>query len=83
MTGNREDDKNPTIYHKSLKCVIFMCVNFIVKGDIFALWSKKMRLKEVANFVPKLTTVRPQDRTMVQKDAFKRSREFWPETDNF
>jgi hypothetical protein len=35
-----------------------------------------MRLKEVANFGPKLTTFRPQDRTMVQKDAFKRSREF-------
>jgi hypothetical protein len=31
----------------------------------------------------KLTTFRPQDRTMVQKDAFKRSRDFWPKTDNF
>ena len=53
------------------------------KEKEIALWSKKMRLKEVAIFGPKLTTFRPQDRTMVQKDAFKRSREFWPETDHF
>jgi hypothetical protein len=45
--------------------------------------SAKMRLKEVTIFGPKPTTFRSQDRTMVQKDAFKRSREFWPETDNF